>query len=243
MALVDGELPAADLPEVIHELDRNPPLLRWTQSMQNISRRRIAGAYARTLEEKVPQSLVDLVMHAPMGETRREPASLQSYGAALVDRLRQKYRVPGWSVAAGPAFASALAIAATWLLMPASNASPTLMTAQLEDALERTVSGSNTTLAGFTPEVTYWSNDQSGWCRQFEMKTSAERAFAIACRSDGGHWRVVVQTPPRPIDATTTVVDPRLPLSGYIAASQNGPALAPAQIENAIKSGWEPPPN
>jgi hypothetical protein len=243
MALTDGELPPRELPSLIQEMARNNALLQWAQSLLRNNRHQIESVYAKKREEVVPQWMHDLVMTAPMGAPAPEAAhatsNVVSYGKALLDRLRRRYRMPGWSIAAGPAFASALAISATWLLLPAPSQSATLMTAALQDALERTVDGHNPALPGFAAQVTYWSNDQT-WCRQFDMATRVERTYAVACRSNEGQWRVVLQTPPRP-SAAGVAADPRGPLNGYITANQSGPVLAPSQLQEAIRSGWEPP--
>ena len=236
LALADAELSPAELPAVVDELARNPSMVRALQVYMAVGRQRLAKTYDAKRAEAVPQWLIDTVMHAPIERPAGQSSTVISYGSALLERMRRRYRMPGWSLAAGPAFAAVLAGVSAWLLLPASTNGETLMTAQLQSALERTA----TSQAGFRPLLTYWSSDQN-WCRQFEVRSDVERTFAIACRADDGNWRVIMQTPPGSLGAILPAGSPREHLDRYAATSVSGQPLELSQVEEAIKSGWPAP--
>jgi hypothetical protein len=237
LALADAELSPAELPALVDELARNPSMVRALQVYMAVGRQRLAKAYEAKRAEPVPQWLIDTVMHAPVERAAGQSSKVVSYGSALLERMRRRYRMPGWSLAAGPAFAAVLAAVSAWLMVPNSSHGDTLMTAQLQSALERTA----TSQAGFRPLLTYWSSDQN-WCRQFEVRSDVERTFAIACRADDGNWRVIMQTPPGSLGAILPAGSPREHLDRYAAASVSGQPLELPQVEEAIKSGWPAPP-
>jgi hypothetical protein len=237
LALADAELSPAELPALVDELARNPSMVRALQVYMAVGRQRLAKAYEAKRLEPVPQWLIDTVMHAPVEQAAGQSFKVVSYGSALLERMRRRYRMPGWSLAAGPAFAAILAAVSAWLMVPNSSHGETLMTAQLQSALELTA----TSEAGFRPLLTYWSNDQS-WCRQFETRSDVERTFAVACRADDGNWRVIMQTPPGSLGAILPAGSPREHLDRYVATSVSGQPLGLPQVEEAIKSGWPAPP-
>ena len=71
MALADGELDSADLPELVHKLDRDRALMRAAQSFIDLRRNRIARLYARKTDEPVPQRILDTANMAPMGRSTK----------------------------------------------------------------------------------------------------------------------------------------------------------------------------
>jgi hypothetical protein len=238
MALADGELDSADLPELVDHLYHDKALMRATQSLFDLRRYRIARLFARKLDEPLPQHILDTAWTAPMGKSS-SGAGVFAYGGALFDRLRERYRMPGWSLAAGPAFAAAVAVAASWVLVPARGFEPAL-TPQIEAALERAVGGTDASVPALRILQTYWSSDQS-WCRQFDVQSSTQLTSALACRWGEGKWGVVLQTPPVSAGVTTPASPPRAYLDSYVRSHMSAPALDPAQEMSAINSGWEPP--
>jgi hypothetical protein len=237
MALADGELGSADLPALAHQLVRNSALMRAAQTFIDLRRGSLARTYAKRLEEPVPQHIMDLLETGTVGARRSAPGV-----GTFIEAVRRKYRMPGWSLAAGPAFAALLAISASWLLAPAAGSEPGL-SPQVQAALERSVSSGDSTLPGLTFLQTYWSNDQS-WCRQFNVVSGAQQTSAVACRWAEGKWRIVLQTPPVPAGSAAMVPagTPRAHLDRYVHSHVSGVPLEPDQVKNAIDSGWAPPP-
>jgi hypothetical protein len=237
LALADAELSAADVPALVQELARNPSLVRALQVYIAVGRRRIAKPYDAKREESVPQWLMDTVMRAPIERAADRSASVVSFGSKLLERMRRRYQSPGWAIA-GPAFAAVLALLA-WQQLTQSAPGGLLMTPKLQNALEHTARGEDPSLRGFMPLLTYWSHDQA-WCRQFEMRSSVERTFAVACRANDGNWGVVMQTPPGPL-GTRPAGSPREHLDLYVATRMNGQPLETPQVVNVMKSNWSPP--
>ncbi len=237
MALADGELDSADLPDLVHKLERNSALMRAAQSFLDLRRSRLARLYARKGDEPVPQSIVQTIMTAPMGRSTKGAAGVFAYGGALFDRVRQKYPMPGWTLAAGPAFAAAVAVALSWALVPARGFEATL-TPQVQAALERSVGTDDAAVSGLTILQTYWSTNGS-WCREVQVASSTQKTAALACRWGEGRWGVVLLTPPVPAGSTASPA--REYLDNYVISHMNGPALAPAEIQSAIASRWQRP--
>lgn len=237
LALADAELSAAEVPALVQELARNPSLVRALQVYIAVGRRRIAKPYAAKRDEPVPQWLIDTVMRSPMERAADRSASVVSFGSKLLERMRSRYHTPGWAVA-GPALAAVLALF-VWQQATGEAPGGLLMTAKLQNALEHTASGEDPSLAGFRPLLTYWSHDQT-WCRQFEMRSSEERTFGVACRADDGNWQLVMQTPPGPV-GMLPAGSPRQHLDGYVATKMSGQALENPQVVDVMKSNWSPP--
>jgi hypothetical protein len=234
VALADAELSAADVPMLVQELAHNPSLVRALQIYIAMGRRRLGRPYDAKRDQPVPQWLVDTVMRTPI---QRQPLGFSPVAGAVLRRLKNKYKLTGWSLAAGPAFAAGVAGFLVWMLVPAPSQGGQLMTAQLQSALERTVSGRSSALPGFRPLLTYWSNDQA-WCREFEVQSVSERTFAVACRENTGSWRIVMQTPPMAL-GTAPAGSPREQLDRYVGSS--GKPVDSSQVAEVIRSEWSPP--
>lgn len=215
LALADAEISPAEVPALIQELARNPALVRVLQSYLAVGRNRIAKAYAAKTEEPVPQWLVDTVMQAPGGRPERQSFSVVAFGRGLLERLKDKYSMPGWSLAAGPAVAAVLAAVSAWLLVPNSGHGETLLASQVQRAIETTRGGDDAALVSLRPVLTFLNKDQV-YCRQFELRSVTERSAAIACREANGGWRTVMQAGPVPI-GTAPASSGREVLEHYLA--------------------------
>jgi hypothetical protein len=235
LALADAELSASEVPALVSELARNPSLVRALQVYVAVGRRRIAGPYAAKRDEPVPQWLIDTVMQAPIGETSRR--AYGSYAGALIRRLKDRYSMPGWSLAAGPAFAAVLAAVSVWLLLPASSHGNTLLTAQLQRAIETTDSGDNATLLTFRPVLTF-TNKQQAYCRQFEIRSGTERSAAVACREPDGSWQVVKETPPAGL-GTAPAGSAREELDRYVASEMSGSPIEKEEVGKLTRNRWQ----
>jgi len=236
VALADAELSAAEVPALIQELAHNPPLVRALQVYITVGRRRIAKPYDAKREEPVPEWLIDTIMRTPVERTAGRSAS-HGFGRDVLKRLKDKYTMPGWSLAAGPAFAAMLAAASAWLLVPSSSHGETLLAAQLQHAIETTGSSQDAPLLSFRPVLTFLGKDQA-YCRQFEIRSGVERSAALACRQGTGTWQVVMQTPPSPLG--TTPAGAREDLARLVASRMSGEPLDAKQVDQLKDRGWQP---
>ena len=237
LALADAEISPAEVPTLVQELARNPSLVRALQSYLAVGRRRIAAPYAAKVQEPVPQWLVDTVMRAPIGAPEDRSFNVVSFGRALLDRLKGKYRMPGWSLAAGPAVAAILAAVSVLQLVPPSSAGEKLLVAQLQQAIDKTLSGQDAPLLTFRPVITFVDKDQA-YCRQYEVRGSAERSFGVACRNPSGSWDIAMETAPSPT-GTAPAGSVREELD-RVAGSRMGRVLDKDQADRAVIGHWPP---
>jgi hypothetical protein len=232
MALADGELDSSEFPTLVHELERDPALMRTAQSFIDLRRNRVAKLYAAKREESVPRRLLDTAASGPMGQR----VGAIAFGRALFGRLREEYRISGFSFAAGAAIAAAVAVAVSTVLAPAPTLEPAL-SPQVQAALERATSKKDNPVEGMTFMRTYWSNNDT-WCRQYDIASGGQRTSSLACRQDG-QWRLVMQLPPASASAPGPAASRREFLDQFVGSHIK---LEPEQAGQAAQSGWADPP-
>lgn len=235
LALADAELSPAELPALVDELARNPSMVRALQIYMTVGRGRLAKTYEAKRAEPVPQWLIDTVMRAPVEQSADRSSKVISYGSALLERMRRRYRMSGWSLAAGPAFAAVLAAVSAWLLVPNSSHGETLLAAQLQQAIETTRNREDATLLTFRPVMTFQDKDQ-GFCRQFEIRSGSERSGAFACRTQNGTWQVVMQAPPAVL--ATGPAGALTELNLAVTQRRVGPPLEADEVAKLTANGW-----
>ncbi|HEX6000546.1 MAG TPA: hypothetical protein VFZ16_14305 [Hyphomicrobiaceae bacterium] len=241
MALVDGQLPTAEVPGLVQELARNSALVEELQEYLATSRSRIGDAYAVIGVEPVPHRLIDTVMEWRAPATPRPPRRaapltwLARIGGRMLHWLRQSYNVPAWSLAALPAL---VAIAAFASALSVISVHGSLQQTDLAAALEQTPSGKNAALSTVRPMLSFNSKD-AGWCRQFEMRhASRQVSHALACRKDGAKWRVVASTAPGPTGYVPAGSDRRKVIDDLATSMMRGEPLSAADEAAAIGDGW-----
>jgi hypothetical protein len=240
MALVDGQLAPAEVPELVEVLARNPALVAELQAYLATTGSRMAEPFAETLAEPPPAWLVDKVMRAPMAV---EAAAGRAEGRgtegawSLAAWLGRRYPVPGWSLAAGPALAAVLVALGMWLA-PARPAQAGIMEAHLGFALERTESGRDAALIALRPVLSFKRKD-TAWCRQYELRYATRQAsHGLACRNDGGRWDVVAATPPAAIGPRPAGSGPRKAIDELVTAMMSDQPLTRADEATTISKGW-----
>jgi hypothetical protein len=236
MALADAEISPAEVPALVQELARNPSLVRALQVYIAVGRRRIAKAYETKREDPVPQWLIDTVMRAPMAQAAGSSSGFGSVASGALRRLRSKYAMPGWSLAAGPALAAAVVAAAAWLMVPNPSHGESLLAAQLQQAIETTNSREDAVLLRLRPVMTFQDKNQ-GFCRQFEIRSGSERSGAFACRNGTGNWDIVMQTPPAPL-AMGPAGSQQEVLNGAVTERRAGAPLEAEEVRQLIANGW-----
>ncbi|HEX5957933.1 MAG TPA: hypothetical protein VFY92_04660 [Hyphomicrobiaceae bacterium] len=241
MALVDGQLPAAEVPSLVQELARNSALVEELQQYLATSRSRIGDAYAAIGMEPVPHRLIQAVMewHAPAPpRPLRNPARqmwLTRIGGRALAWLRQSYHVPAWSLAMVPVLVAVTAFASALSVLPLHG---NLQQTDLSAALEQTTSGKDTALATVRPILSFNSKD-AGWCRQLEMRHAGRQvSHALACRKDGGRWSVVASTAPGPAGYAPAGANRRKVIDDLATSMMRGEPLSAADEAAAIGHGW-----
>jgi hypothetical protein len=235
MALVDGQLAPAEVPELVQELARNPALVAELQTYLATAGRRIAGPFEARHSEPLPAWLVDRVMRAPVAESSPR-RSLAGHARALTERLRRRYRVPAWSLAAGPALAAVLVALGAWLVTPLPAWGG--LEANLGLALERTESGKDAALVAVRPVLSFKSKD-AAWCRQYELRYATRQAsHGLACRSEGGRWDVVAATPPAAIGTRPAGSGQRKGIDELVTAMMSDQPLSRSDEADRIGKGW-----
>jgi hypothetical protein len=222
MALVDGELDPADAPEVVQALANSPPLVGDLQTFLAMARQRLAAPFVAIGREPVPQHLIDLLMHAPMGEAHTRDAragesvlaNLKSAAGRLVERYRS---ASVWSQAAGPALAGAAVATFAWVLLPTSSVGAH---ADLAQALNEAVSGSKAMVATAIQPTLTFRHKNGSLCRQYEASYNAKQvSYAVACRVQSGEWRVAIATQPSTMGTYGTATpEARRPVDEFVAA-------------------------
>jgi hypothetical protein len=238
MALVDGQLAPADVPDLVQALARSAGLVAELQEYLALSRSRIASVYAAKAEEPVPRWLSDAVMRAAAPSATAQPPG---FGRRLLGWLRSGYRVPAWSLAAGPALAAVVvaAVAAYLATSPASRSA--VAEADLAAALERTQSGKDAALATLRPVLSF-NSTTGAWCRQYEMRNASRQvSHALACRAEGGQWTVVASTPPAAGGGFAPAgADQRKAVDDLVTSMMQGNPLSQDEEAAVIGRHWGP---
>jgi hypothetical protein len=230
MALVDGQLAPAEVPDLVQELARSAPLIAELQDYLAVSQSRLAATYADKAEEPVPAWLIDTVRRGPVADGRSRAA----FARGLL--WLQTYRVPAWSLAAAPAL-TALALLAVWLV--ASTPSRGLLVeASLGTVLDGAVSGKDAPVASLRPVLSFKSTS-AGWCRQFEVRHADKQvSYALACRGEAGHWDVVASTQPGSGGLMPAGADRRKAIDDLVTSMMRGQPLSQAEEAATIGRGW-----
>jgi hypothetical protein len=239
MALLDGELVPADGAAVMREVAEERDLEHMLAVCFGTDRRRVGRPYGAVLAEPVPVHLVDMIMRAPLAARRPAPARQTSYGRALLASLKNRYRVPGWSLAASHAMAALLVAAALgWMLFPTLGHGREVA-AGLSTALEKGDGGKDFALAALRPVRTFKSTAGT-WCRQFEVRYSSKHlSYGLACRDGDGTWPVVAATAPAPaVFAPAGDASPRKSIDDRAEAMKSGDAVTGDAERELVKGGW-----
>jgi hypothetical protein len=241
VALVDGQLSPSEAPALVQELARNEALVAELQACLATSRTRLAKPYDAKRLERVPAWLVDTIMRAPAVTPADQPIRHYSHGRWLLGCLKNRYRVPGWSLAAGPAFASLIVAVSAWLVLPASGHSG-LVEANLGNALEKTESSKDGAVVSLRPVRTF-KNSDGAWCRQFEVRyVSNQSSHGLACRIDVGNWPVEAMTQPGPSIITPSGKGPENPrnvIDERVSSMKSGEFVDRTAESELIKNKWQ----
>lgn len=235
MALVDGQLPPAEVPGLVQELARNPSLVAELQTYLALSRSRISSVFAVKSEEPVPAWLADTVMRGSTGE--RQPVQQAGFGRGLLRWLRGSCRVPVWSLAAAPAVVVLVAVLVGSLATLHTGRGDGLQV-DLSAALEGAASGKDAAVATVRPVLTF-SSKTGAWCRQVEVRHATRQvSHALACRDGDGHWNAVASTAPGPTGFTPASADRRKAIDDLATSMMRGSPLSPEEEATVVARRW-----
>ena len=239
MAYADGELDAKLRAEISTAIDNDPALARRVEQ-QRAMRARVAGAFAKVLDEPLPERL----MHAARGKAT--PASADRGKVLQFPARTSRPPAAPWRAREWVAMAASLVLGVllSWrIFSPADSqvlvASGDALVARgalagaLDSQLASEQQGKEAVLIG----LTFKARD-GNFCRSFTM--SVTRTAGLACRV-GGDWQVT---------ATDTVsasgqmqqAGSALPpaILGAVEARIDGVALDAEAERGAQRGGWKP---
>lgn len=237
MALVDGQLAPGEVPDLVRELARSPALVAELQSYLATAGRRIAEPFEAKRSEPVPAWLIDTIMGAPAAS---RPARPFARSRVLLDYLTESYRMPAWSLAAGPVLAAVLVALAVRLVIPAADQNGPVE-ANLAIALERTQSGKDAALVALRPVLSFRSK-VAAWCRQYELRYGNRQvSHGLACRNDEGRWDVAASTPPGPTGLMPAGSGARKAIDDLVTSMIGGQPLTDTDEAVMMRKGWSRP--
>ncbi|HEV7605735.1 MAG TPA: hypothetical protein VGO61_00215 [Steroidobacteraceae bacterium] len=242
MAYADGELDAVQRAQIAAAIENDVELAKRVEQ-QRALRSRLAGAFAKVLDEPVPERLENAA------RAGAAPAAGPRRGKVLQFPARAG-RAPGppWSAREWTAMAASLVLGVllSWRLSAPADSSPVvagkdalLARGELARALESQLAseqrGEEPVLIG----LTFKARD-GNFCRSFVMH--ATRTTGLACRV-GSDWQVAATdssaAPQGDLQQASSALTPAI--LRVIEARADGPALDAAAEQSARLSGWSGP--
>lgn len=225
-AYADGELDEARAAEVAAAIANDPALRREFDAHEAL-KAKLAGHFAATLAQPLPENLTGL-LKAPDKETK-----VADFATARARRVAKR-RLPDWRWVAGPALAASLALA---LILPRGTETPTAYAGKgLAGVLDSQLVAEQRANAE-TRVLLSFQTSEGAYCRVF----SAADSSGIACRAPRG-WQL------RKLHAGISKQAGEYRQAGssdaeLLAQAQamaDGPALDEAEEEKARARNWLP---
>jgi hypothetical protein len=242
MAYADGELDAKLRAEIAAAINADPALARRVEQ-QRAMRVRVASAFAKVLDEPLPERL----MQAARGKSAPSSAAERGKVIQFPTRTSRPPSAP-WRAREWVAMAASLVLGVllSWRMFAPSDAEvmvagkdALLARGALADALESQLAseqrGEERVLIG----LTFKARDGS-FCRSFTLRDS--RTAGLACRVDGD-WQVpATDSVPAsgPMQQASSALPPAI--LGAVETRVDGVALDAEAERAAQRSGWNPAP-
>lgn len=240
MAYADGELDATLRAEISTAMENDPVLARRVEH-QRALRARVAGAFAKVLDEPLPERLLDAVRNRPAPGSAADRGKVLQFPARASRPPAAPWRAREWVAMAA---SLVLGVLLSWRIF--SPADSEVMVARgdalvargaLANALDTQLAseqrGEETVLIG----LTFKAND-GNYCRSFTLR--ATRTAGLACRA-GPDWQVTAtDTIPASgqMQQASSVLPPAIVQA--IESRAGGDALDAEAERGAQRSGWKP---
>jgi hypothetical protein len=240
MAYVDGELDAARRAEIEAAIAGDPALARRIEQ-QRALRSRLGGAFAKVMEESVPERLAAAARAgAASGNPPRD--NVLKFPARAASVPPAPWRTREWTAMAASLL---VGILLSWRFFGSSGSSPMvagkdglLARGELAVALDRQLASEQTGDEAILIGLTFKARD-GNYCRSFVMRSAS--TAGLACRA-GSEWRIPASESASGHEGDMQQAGSALPPSilRIIESRMDGAALD-AEAEKAAQSGaWAP---
>lgn len=268
MAYADGELPPQEK-EALEALLSRDATLRMRLAPFVVTRREIAGVFDATLDEPVPERLVDAILRAPVPPNRRPAASsgIESWLKRTRDVISAAVFPQGASLATAASLALMLSVGALagWLAaqsgpretsgLIASSGSSLTAAGALAQALEKAPSGTQALTgklgSAVIPILSFRRAEGDGICREYQIRNATDEPdyAGLACRDAEGAWHVAVHVETsKPATAQLETGENYQTAGGPTARAVDavadaliaGDALGQDEERALLENGWRP---
>jgi len=241
MAYVDGEVDAKLRADIDAAVAADPALARRVDRHRAV-RAKVAGAFAKVLDQPLPDELMRAARGAPASESAASRGNVLQFPARSTRAPSPPWRGREWAAMAASLMLGAII---SWRLLATGEGAPIVagkdslvahgaLAHALDAQLASEQRGDEAVLIG----LTFKAHD-GNYCRSFELR--ATRTAGLACRS-GADWQVAATDSTTPsAGQMQQASSPQPPaILRAIEARVEGSALDADAERNAQLAGWKP---
>ncbi len=237
MAYADGELDEAQRAAISAAVEKDPALARRVER-HRATRARVAGAFARVLEQPLPGKLITAARGADAGPAQRRAEVLQFPSRTSAPPAR-RWGVREWGAMAASVVLGVL-VASQWLAPAEPFMSPRngalVASGGLATALETQLASTQSDTDAVQIGVSFRSRSGE-YCRSFALREAG--AAGLACRT-GDEWRISVTAAAADVSGGMRQASAAAPaVLREIEARIAGEPLDAATEKDALAGGWK----
>lgn len=240
MSYVDGELDAKLRAEIAAAAEKEPVLARRVEQ-QRALRAKVAGAFAKVLEQPVPERLVRVARGAAASESAADRGNVLQFPTRAARAPATPWRAREWAAMAA---SLVLGVVISWRIFSLGEGGPIVAGkdalvahGELAHALDHQLAseqrGEEPVLIGLT-----FKTRDGNFCRSFVMR--ATRTAGLACHV-GADWQVTATDsavlPQGQLQQANSALSPAILRA--IEARGDGAALDAEAEKSAQLSGWK----
>jgi hypothetical protein len=241
MAFVDGELDAKLQAEIAAAIEKDPALARRVEQQRALNTK-VAGVFAKVLNQPVPERLTRAARGAAASESAASRGNVLQFPARAARAPAAPWHAREWGAMAASLMIGALI---SWRVLAPGEGAPVVAgkgalvaNGELARALETQLAsgqrGEEPVLIG----LTFKARD-GNYCRSFVLRST--KTAGLACRV-GSDWQVPVtdsaDIPSGELQQANSAVAPAILRA--IEARGVGVALDAEAEKSAQQSGWKP---